>query len=407
METLTTPQQSEKRLWNRYYLLAILLTTLNGMVMVLFNNTIPLHADAQGLGVTVSGMLVSLGTVVTLIYRLFGAVLTDRIGRQKISCLGMLILFAGNLLCALSLGLPLLVVGRILQMLGFAIISTCMSIIIIDVVPHKQLGEAIGYSALGNSLAQAFTPALALALYGLGAFRSVMLFAAGLGAAGFVLSACFLGYEKRPLYQRPVREPAEEGGSSSVRGKLRLLIEPAALKATVVSFGCSMAACSVSMYLTHYATSNGIANISVFFALSAAAMVVARLTTSKFSDRFSPLVSVIPGYSMLALSMFLLPVLVEHPVLLYPASIIYGFGQGMAMPAVNAAAVRSAPPERRSSASSTFLLAGDLAFIIGPTLWGGLIDRLGHPAVFRIAGAVVMVCLLYACFALRDRKRGK
>lgn len=87
-----TRTQMQSRLWNSYYVVTIILLTFNGMVMALFNNTITLHTESLGLGTTVSGMLVSLGTAVTLFYRFFSAMLTDRIGRQKITCIGLIVI---------------------------------------------------------------------------------------------------------------------------------------------------------------------------------------------------------------------------------------------------------------------------------------------------------------------------
>ena len=189
----------------------------------------------------------------------------------------------------------------------------------------------------------------------------------------------------------PGRQPAEAG--------LWKFIEKKALPAAMINFFITFSGCLITMYLTLYASKADIANAGLFFSISVVFMVAARIVSGRLSDRYGALRVIIPGVTILIAAYLLLILAGGQHYLYYIAGAFYGFGSGMASPALNAEAVRGVPAHRVSIASSTFFLPLDIAFVAGSVIWGILIDRLEFSAVFLTAalvaaGAIVLTIIL-------------
>ena len=135
---------------NRIILATIVLGTLMGaldstIVLLAFpviNDS--LHSDlATSIWIILSYMLV-LAVATTQMGRI-----GDSYGRSKIFNLGFIIFTVGSLLCGLSTHIYLLIVFRVLQGTGGAILQATSGAIIADVFPPKTRGRAYGFNALG------------------------------------------------------------------------------------------------------------------------------------------------------------------------------------------------------------------------------------------------------------------
>jgi DHA2 family multidrug resistance protein-like MFS transporter len=90
--------------------------------------------------------------------------LGDAIGYRKVYTTGIVIFTLGSLACALSPTLPILIVARVLQGIGGAAIMSLAPALSRSIFPAKELGVAVGISALTVASSAAAGPTLGGAL---------------------------------------------------------------------------------------------------------------------------------------------------------------------------------------------------------------------------------------------------
>jgi len=126
MTTLpSTPNPQDSKLPGPYKIVAatslgIFLSALDASIV-----NVSLFTMKESLGVTISAIqwvVVAYLLVMTSTMPLMGK-LGDRFGKKKIFQLGMLVFVAGSSVCAISNGFEMLVLGRIIQSLGAAMLQ--------------------------------------------------------------------------------------------------------------------------------------------------------------------------------------------------------------------------------------------------------------------------------------------
>ena len=92
------------------------------------------------------------------------AALGESIGYRRVFTVGVALFTGASILCALSPSLPWLVAARFLQGLGGAAVMALGVALLRFVVPHQQLGAAIGWNALAVALSSASGPTIGAAI---------------------------------------------------------------------------------------------------------------------------------------------------------------------------------------------------------------------------------------------------
>ena len=390
------------RMLNRYYIVAVVLNFFLGVTQQFYNNTLTLHITSMGYSTSVAGTLLSVGAGTALVYRIFGGSLTERFGRKNLLLLGLLMITVGNFVCGIAGGLVLLYLASMVKLAGFAMASTSAAVMAVDVCPRERMSEGIGYFGLGMTFSQALAPTVGLALYERTAFFGTMNAATAVSLLAIVLLTAFGNYEKNAAFPgNRLNAPKPQRREGSLVWNL---IERSALRAVLCSFVGTVSFNTVSMYLTHFAANNDVPGAGSYFFCMACAMLLSRCCAGKLADRHGTLSCVIPGYALAAAALLLLPFTPKVNALLYLSGILMGLGQGLSTPALNAEAVRSAPPERTAAASSTFMLQNDLSVMCGSFIWGIAIDKLGYSHVYTLAGSCVLFGLVLSLLLLRKKK---
>lgn len=400
----------KERLFNKYFFTVALVNLGISTMMQMFNSTIALHLDGLKYPASISGTMISIGAVAATIYRFFGGKLCEKRGRRRLIIIGVIDFCITSLIMGAVDVLFWLYVLRILQMFGYSMVSTAVSVAVIDVIPRQRVGEGLGYFSLASSVSQAFGPSAALVLFHMShGFFSVMAGAAVMGTAALVVTVIFLDYEKVDRRARLPKAPPERSGEAvpvpaAERG-LWKFVEKKALPPAIINFFIIFADCLITMYLTLYAAKSGIPDAGLFFTVSVVFMVGARIASGNLSDRFGALPVVVPGVAVIIAGFGLLALSARFHGLYYIAGAFYGLGNGMASPALNAEAVRGVKPHRVSVASSTFYLPLDIAFVAGALVWGVLIDRMPFTMVFFAAALVAAVALVLTLVVYSPARR--
>ncbi len=122
--------------------------------------------------------------------------LGDIVGRKKIYMLGFIISIAGSALSGLAQDLTQLIIFRVIQATGAAMIQTSSFAIVTAVFPEKERGKGLGSSMAVMSIAATSGPAIAGVLLSLVGWRMIFFITVPIGIIGVILAHLILE-EKR------------------------------------------------------------------------------------------------------------------------------------------------------------------------------------------------------------------
>ncbi len=113
--------------------------------------------------------------------------MADMAGRKLLYTYGFVLFIAGSALCGLAPSLVALIVFRMLQAVGAAMLQANSVAIITTSVPRNKLGRAIGVQGAAQALGLSLGPAAGGLLIALGGWRLIFLVNIPLGMVGAVL----------------------------------------------------------------------------------------------------------------------------------------------------------------------------------------------------------------------------
>ncbi|TFG30549.1 MFS transporter [Candidatus Thorarchaeota archaeon] len=147
---------------------------------------VSLYTMEESFGVTMDAIqwvVVAYLLIVTSAMPLMGK-FGDRFGKKQIFQLGMLIFITGSLFCAMSLNLPMLVLSRIFQALGSAMITANGLAIVTYFTTPQNRGRAIGLNSVVLAAALGSGPVLGGILTQLFGWESIFLVNLPIGLLG-------------------------------------------------------------------------------------------------------------------------------------------------------------------------------------------------------------------------------
>lgn len=173
----------------------VAMAVLGGILAALHVGKVPpalprIREELQ-LGLVTSGFVVSIFNLLGMSLALFVGSLADRLGRVRLVATGIACLIAGGAAGAMAGALPLLLVARAIEGVGFIAISVAMPAIVIAAASARDRPFALSlwsiYTPFGMALALALSPVVMQLAGWRGLWLGVL--AVTLLAAGFVLWA--------------------------------------------------------------------------------------------------------------------------------------------------------------------------------------------------------------------------
>lgn len=361
-------QSQQVKLWNKDFILIIVINFLVFMNHLMILSTFPFYIEYLGGSEAVAGFAAALFSIIAVVFRPFIGWMLDN-GKRKIILIiglcGMALMPIGYLVFAT---LYLAFVCRMLHGASLAFSNTSTSTIATDIIPKPRFAEGMGMFGLATALATAVAPALGLALMDYMGFTMLFLFAAVSIVIALILFLMMkvpkVEVEKKPL-------------------NLKGLIDKDAVPASATALVFMLTYGALENFTAKFAAEQNLPSGGIFFAVMAVALLLTRLLAGKVTDRH--------GESFFAYSCnaamliaFLLMGLFPNVVTYLLAAVLAGFGFGGLEPALQSMAVAIAPPERRGSANSTFLCVYDIGIGVGGGIAGVLISSFGYSQMFVI-----------------------
>lgn len=380
------------RLWSPAYLL---LSAVNLFSWLSYNMITPVIAEYSlsiGTGLSLAGVIAGLFAMSSLFSRPVSGLLSDTYNRKKLNLLFTAVMALSLLVYAIVDVVWVLILFRVLHGVAFGISSTASLAIVSDIVPENKLGEGVNYYGLSQVLSVAVGPGLGIWISNSFGYQAcllcgaVMLFAA-------TLAAGLMPYE---AYSRPQRNISLPKLNDFFECKVWVI-------GTVYGSFCIINGV-VSTYLVALANERGIAGVSWYFTVNAAVLFLARVVAGSFGENRS-----LSGKLYLSGVCFVASMLLigwSHSLLpLLLSGALRAVGQGVGMPAVQTAALKMVPPERRGVAGSTIFIGGDLGQTIGSVAGGYTAGQIGYGAMHALSAVPLLAAT--SLFALKNRRQSK
>jgi NTE family protein len=128
--------------------------------------------------------------------------IADLVGRRRMFLLGLFIFTSASVLCAVAPTLSALVVMRVLQALGAALIVPASLALVLDAFPAERRAHAVSLVSAVGALAAGLGPSLGGLLVSAESWRLVFLVNLPVGIAAYVLSRRYLVESRAPGRRR-------------------------------------------------------------------------------------------------------------------------------------------------------------------------------------------------------------
>jgi MFS family permease len=325
---------------------------------------LPLYAEDLGfngfeIGVVLGGYFLS-----AILLRPFIGREIDRTSRKLFVAVGLIFSAVACFGYPFAKSFVPLVAVRLLHGVSIASFYSAAATITADIAPSSRRGEALSYFSMLLYAGSAVGPTIAKSLIVSGGFRLAFWTAAGLSAAGLVISL---------FLNEPDRQKSEEA-----RGRL---FHPA------VTFpGVILTLASIGWAATSFIPLYAVTNFPVYFLTSSTTTLIMRLFVGRVADRFGRAAVIIPGIFIVVAALVVLSIRPSTP-LLVAGALLFGIGWSALYPGLLSLTIDRVAPWERGSALGTLTAAFDLSTGIGQPALGFVLQQTSFPVLF-LTGAM-------------------
>ena len=437
------------KLWTPTFVLLTLVQTMDLMVFHTITPVIAKFTILQGVALTASGLAASVFSLASIFARPLSGFLADRLGRRSIVLASIAVSVAMQLGYALIPGFAPLLVMRIVHGFFYALFGTALSAMALSTLPESRKNEGMGWFGASYVIAAIIGPAMGVALSDAFGFTTLFLVTASIAALSFPLAAAATAKKKETpagssaaqvdpegiaalgapagVVAQDTPERNAEQGVSKVASQALVApekasdtqgapegvatqgapapsrkLKPPALR-DLISVKCiplaGIAMCfmaiwgMIASYIVLVGEARQVDGIALFFVVNSATLFVTRPALGKITDRHGLSKLILPAIAIETTA--LLGICLAHQLWLFLlAGCIKAFGSGGVLPSIQAECGRLETPERAGVAMSTYLLASDIGYTIGPLLGGLLASAVGYDAMLFGSFPIVALALI-------------
>ena len=431
----------KQTLWTKNFICITLSTLLLYFGFEMLMTTLPLYIKQIGGSDSAVGISVGLFTVTALILRAAAGVLLDRYGRRGIFFIGLIAMAAVTFSYSFVTTVAMIMAIRILHGMSWGVANTAAGTIASDNIPKSRFGEGMGYFGLASSIAMAVGPATGLMVLADHSFPALFNLAALIMLAALLL-AFFVSYRriKAPALppgcvnaENPANAADSDDAASTVNadaagcadaadfadmpetphenakksgdknGRISFLERTALIPSVSILFVCATYGALIG-FLALFAEQEGIANIGVYFAVYAVAMLITRPIAGKLTDRHGFSAVVYPGFVLTFLGLLILAG--SHSFVQFMISAaFYGVGIGSVQCSLQSMAVVNAAADRVGTANATFFIGFDTGIGIGSVAAGIVASSFGYGAMYGSFSIFIVAAAVFYFIACRVSKK--
>jgi MFS family permease len=348
---------------------------------------LPLYVKQLGGGELEIGLVMGIYSAVGIVVQPLLGPWVDALGRRPFMLAGIACVLLSAIVAAVANTVPLLIVVRLLQGLGFSAFFVANFSYVIDLIEPPRRGMALGIYGVSGFASTALAPLLAEWLVRRWSFNALFL-ASGLT----VLVAAALAWQVRESAHMEIRYVrglrwAREGVADIFRRHM------------AVSFFFGLGTGTLSAFLPTFAEGLGVRTVALFYTGYALSAIGVRLAGGRLIDTAGRRAVIVPSMFVLSLAASMLAATgygveqqVRVPVLLVIVltGLICGGAHGFLYPALAALVAADAPPERRGAVVGIFsalFLCGQAG---GAFAFGAFAHGLGYPVMWAVLACAVV-----------------
>lgn len=372
------------KLWSKDF---IALVMTNGLLFASFHfllPTLPMYADHLGATGTEIGLIGGIFGFSAIFIRLFTDIGVRVLGKKNSLYAGLFLSILATMSYFIFDSIDAIILARVVHGFGFGLSTTFATAIAADVIPAARRGEGVGYLGLGSTAAMALAPALGLS----------MLLDLGPGVLftfSAVMSLLAIGTAKVCSETETVPALPVPAVHSSVHNRL---FEAGTGVPAVLTILFGAAYGSVNTFIAMLANEIGIDHAGLFFVVGTLFIFISRPFGGRLFDRKGPFFVILPGSIFFIVALVLIFMAMSLPLLLL-ASVFYGFGGGLLLPALMTWMLNMVQADRRSAAGATFYNMLDIGTSSGLILLGSLAGSIGYAAMYRYVAVIMVVFVLF------------
>jgi len=372
----------------------ILATAMGPLALQILVPSMPNLAEVYGVPYSAVQLSLLLFLIGLAVAQLVYGPLSDRFGRRPVMLVGICVYLAGTLVCLVSTGIEMLLVGRVLQAVGGCSGMVLSRAIVRDIYDRDRAASMIAYITFAMVMAPMVAPIIGGYLDVWFDWHAIFLFVLAYGVV--VLVACLFGLHETLHDHRHLARVADFfvafGHLLRSRRFLGYTLQVSFTSGTFFSF-LGGAAYVVVDILGGTAVDYGVWFLFISGGYMSGNFIAGRITPRLGSDHMITLGTTI---SMIGTILLMTVTLAGGLTIvsLFMVCCIVSFGNGFAMPNGFAGAV-SVDPTRAGAASG---LSGFLQMTISAAMMrivGVLLDDSAMPMVVMMLGGAVLAFLVH------------
>ncbi|WP_052824315.1 MFS transporter [Bifidobacterium animalis] len=353
---------------------------------------------SQSLGASgaVMGFLAGALSLSALICRPIAGNLSDRTSKRKLAVIGALIFLASNLGYYFVPNTAWLLAARILNGVGFACISVCLSTWLSMLLPISRMGAGMGLYGTMNALAQAVGPDLGIRASKAIGYRNTFLIVVGLTCC-IVICVLLIKDGGKPPRARLGRQ---QGGE---RHHIRLdsLFEPRVIPIALIFMLFAIPYFANQSFIVDYANArHAHVIVSLFFPCYAITLLISRIVLRNWFDTKSFLFFMVTGTICQIVMLASLTVMRNNWFVVLAGLATVG-AYGMMSSVTQARAVLIAGKARSGMANTTYYAGIDLGMFLGPLIGGFLYG--GLPIIWFYPALLLTMPVAWTVYAFAHR----
>jgi MFS family permease len=346
------------------------------------------HGPLDGGNIAV-GVVVGSYAATGLLLRPVAGRYADRNGRRITVLAGSLLVAVSGFLYLLPLGIPGLILARLVLGAGEGTVFTAGSAWIVDLAPPDRRGRVIGLYGLAVWGALSIGPLIGELLLHASGYTLVWLFAGVVPLAGAAIAwrvpdpyrpGAWLEHQHQPLIAREAVRPG------------------AALALASVGYAC------VAAFVVLHLDDRGVGPGAVAFGAFATMVVLTRLFAGDLPDRIGPARVATAAALVEAVGLATIGLAPSLPVAI-AGSLAMGAAFSLLYPSLSLIVVERVPETRRGAALGTFTAFFDAGVGIGAPLAGVAVVLSDYEGAFLLSSSIALVAAATVAFAIAGRGR--
>lgn len=329
------------------------------------------------------GFVSSLMFIVAIIFRPFFGFMYDKGYKFEALMLGCFTSFMASLFYYFP-DLRMLVIGRIVQGVGVGVFLPASASTVLDMAPEGQVGEALGWRSAMYGISQVVGPSVGTYLADFFGFQTTF------WATAMI---CIIPLMLLYLTKRKVTLPKTSGKQS--KSKLSDIANPNFLIATFTTALYTIGYSGISTFMPAFYVSIGFgaSAYGLYAATTGASSILTRVLGGKQADKKGARLVASIGCSIILLG-YLGLYFYNLPPLAYLTALALGIGMGFWTPGIQLLGFKDIHPETRGLSSSIYYTSADIGYLLGPMMFGYLIENYGYPIMFTAVPPIFFTNLM-------------